>query len=458
MSVRVRVTAVAMLVTALALALGGWGMLRSIESTQLGQIAADADHRLDLIAERLEAGDPAEEVLAGAPAPGSLVQILDEEGDILTTSAGGTSDPLLVVSGTASAGAPSTDVLAGGGVYVSSYDGAARVERPLPGTAGIAIPIELRWERVVTDTGEFTIATASPLEEVTRSLDAVRRSLWFGLPLVVVLMGTVAWFVTGRALHPVEAMRLEAEAITHTTLHRRVPEPASADEVGRLARTLNAMLDRLEGAADAQRRFVADASHELRTPVATLRTELEVAQRAGDEASLRRAVEGALGEEQRLEALLADLLLLASVDDAPAAGGEAVDLVALATAEAERPRRVPITVTGSGTVPGRRRQLEQVVRNLLDNAARHAAAAVSVAVDGGHLVVDDDGPGVAPADRRRIFERFTRLDEGRARDDGGAGLGLSIVEAVVRAHGGTVEVADAPELGGARVAVQLPVA
>lgn len=454
MSVRIRVTAVAVVVTAVALAVGGWGLLRSIESTQLAEIAADAEARLDLMTERLEAGVPVQEALIEAPVPGSFVQVLDERGDILTGSPGTAADPFVVVGsgGTVPAGAD----LAAGTVLVSSVDGATRVERSLPGTAGDAVALELRWERVVTPDGELTVATASPLEEVTRSLAAVRRSLWVGLPLVVVLVGAVAWFVTGRALRPVEAMRLEAEAITHRSLHRRVPEPTTNDEVGRLARTMNAMLDRLEGSAERQRRFVADASHELRTPVATLRTELEVAQRAGDADSLRDAVDAALGEEQRLEALLADLLLLASVDDAPATAGEPVDLAALAAAEAERPRRVPVSVTGAGVVTGSRRQLEGVVRNLFDNAARHARSAVVVTVDGGRLVVDDDGPGVPVEERRRIFERFTRLDEGRARDDGGAGLGLSIVEAVATAHGGAVEVGDAPTLGGARFAVTLP--
>lgn len=457
MSVRVRVTTVAMAVTAVALLFGGWGLLRSIESTQLGQIASEAEHRLDTIATRLEAGEPVDAVL-GEPLPGSFVQILDPRGDVLVTSGGLAGDPLLVVGGSSAAGHAGVASSGGGSgeVFVGTSAGATRVERALPGSAGTAVPLDLRWEEVVTDDGSFTVATASPLEEVTRSLDAVRRSLWFGLPLLVALVGAVAWFVTGRALQPVEAMRAEAEAITHSTLHRRVPEPSTADEVGRLAHTMNAMLDRLEGSAERQRRFVADASHELRTPVATLRTELEVAQRAGDVDALRRGVDAALEEEARLEDLLADLLLLASVDDVPAAGTDAVDLAALALAEAERPRSVPVEVVGEGTARGSRRQLERVVRNLVDNAAHHAADSVRVTVAADRLVVEDDGPGVPEADRRRIFERFTRLDEGRARDHGGSGLGLSIVDAVVTAHGGTVVVDRSDDLGGARFAVDLP--
>jgi signal transduction histidine kinase len=338
---------------------------------------------------------------------------------------------------------------------IAGSAGSTRVQEPVPGTFEAAVPVDIRFQRVATPSGDVMVVAASPLSEVTRSLDAVRRSLWVGLPFVVLLVGAVAWVVTGRALHPVEAMRLEAESISDSTLHRRVPEPPTTDEVGRLARTLNAMLDRLEASAERQRRFVADASHELRTPVATLRTELEVASLAGDEDGLRRAVEGALAEEARLEALLADLLLLASVEESPAGAGELVDLAAVATADAERPRRVPVSVEGSGQVIGSPRQVEQAVRNLVDNAARHATSAVTVTVEGSQVVVDDDGPGVPDADRDRIFERFTRLDEGRTRDEGGSGLGLSIVQAVAGGHGGTVTVERSPTLGGARFTLAL---
>jgi signal transduction histidine kinase len=458
-SVRVRVTAVAVVVTAIALAIGAWGMLRSIESTQLGRIAAAADERVDAVVDQLESGVPPErlEILAATGGLGpEVLQVLSEQGDVLTATPGAAVDPLVIVA--SGPGAVGAFTGPGSGIMISGSAGATRVEERLPGAFETAIPLDIRFQRVSTPKGDVTVVAASPLSEVTRSLDAVRRSLWVGLPLVVALVGAVAWVVTGRALRPVEAMRLEAESITDSTLHRRVPEPATTDEVGRLARTLNAMLDRLERASERQRRFVADASHELRTPVATLRTELEVATLAGDEAGLRLAVEGALAEEARLEALLADLLLLASVEERSTGPREEVDLGALAAAEAERPRPVPVAVSGTGRVVGSPRQLERIVRNLLDNAARHAEAAVTVDVDGGRMVIDDDGPGVADADRERIFERFTRLDEGRARDAGGSGLGLSIVRAVATAHGGTVTVERSPTLGGARFTLVLAVA
>ena len=458
MSVRIRVTAVAVVVTAVALAIGGWGLLRSIERTQLGRIAAATEEQVDTLAARLAAGVPADQlIIRGSAGPGTaFVQVLDSRtGEVLTASPAVLTYPLLVADGDELRFSDPEGVGVGAAIGAS---GGGRVVDPLLDQFEQPVELELRFQTVETPNGDLTVVAASPLDEVNRSLDAVRRSLRYGLPMVVLLLGAVAWFVTGRALHPVEAMRAEADAITHSTLHRRVPEPAAVDEVGRLARTLNAMLDRLESSAERQRRFVADASHELRTPVATLRAELEVALRAGDAAALRRGVEGALAEEARLEALLADLLLLASVEDAPLAIVDQVDLAAVAVAEAERPRAVPITVAvaGAAVVPGSRRAIERVVTNLLDNAARHARSAVTVTVDGGQLVVDDDGPGIAEADRERVFERFTRLDEGRTRDEGGSGLGLSIVRAVVDAHGGAVTIERSPTLAGARFTVSFP--
>ena len=457
MSVRVRVTAVAVVVTAVALAIGGWGLLRTIERTQLGRIAAASEEQVDLVATRLAQGVPAERVriLADLSLPtASFVQVLDNAtGAVLSSSPGAFSEPIFVIDGDV---IRSADGGVQSGTAVAGQAGGARVVESFPDQFNTPVELDLRYRSVETPNGDVTVVAASPLDEVNRSLDAVRRSLWYGLPLVVALLGAVAWFVTGRALHPVEAMRAEADAITHSTLHRRVPEPAAVDEVGRLARTLNAMLDRLEGSAERQRRFVADASHELRTPVATLRAELEVALRSGDEAELRRGVEAALVEEDRLESLLADLLLLASLEDAPLARAEPVDLGALVAAEAERRRAVPVTVTGHGIVPGAPRPLERVITNLLDNAARHARSTVVATIDGGELVVEDDGPGIPAADRERVFERFTRLDEGRARDAGGSGLGLSIVRAAVDAHGGTVTIDESPTLGGARFTVRLP--
>jgi signal transduction histidine kinase len=225
------------------------------------------------------------------------------------------------------------------------------------------------------------------------------------------------------------------------------------------------MLGRLEDSAVKQRQFVADASHELKSPVAAIRTDLEVALHEGERADWPTVAQAVLAEESRLETLLGDLLVLASDEEA----GHAVhpstgDLAPLAEGEAARARRVPVTFDisdgdASYLVFGNAPRLERVLSNLLDNAARHAEDKVRLTLsnEGGRVrvVVDDDGAGIAPIDRERIFERFTRLDSSRARDRGGAGLGLAVVRSIATRHGGYVW-ADQSPLGGARFTLELP--
>jgi signal transduction histidine kinase len=273
--------------------------------------------------------------------------------------------------------------------------------------------------------------------------------------------------LVGRALRPVEAIRGEVERITGSTMHRRVPEPPTRDEVGRLAGTMNTMLGRLETTATRQRRFVSDASHELRSPVAAIRAGLELAKTKPERANWPTLVDSLLAEESRLEALLDNLLLLAAHDEngtitAPA---RSVNLAALALVEARRPRRVPVHLVHrpadnqAVVVAGSQAQLTRALSNLADNAARHATSVVQISLSSDHdtarLVVDDDGPGIPPRDRERVFERFTRLDDGRARHDGGSGLGLAVVRSIITGHHGNIRIDDSP-LGGARFITELP--
>ncbi|WP_232075947.1 HAMP domain-containing sensor histidine kinase [Phytohabitans suffuscus] len=287
-----------------------------------------------------------------------------------------------------------------------------------------------------------------------------------GLPVLLLVVGATAWRAIGRALAPVDAIRAEVDEITGTRLDRRVSRPASRDEVGRLADTMNRMLDRLERARDRERRFIADASHELRSPIAAIRQQAEVAlahPAAIPDRDLARAVHI---EARRMQALVDDLLLLAQADEARLPFRRAViDLDDLAFAEARRVRAdvpglaVDVSNVSAVRVGGDPPALRRVLRNLGDNAARHARGQVAFGVaevDGWALLwVDDDGPGVPVADRRRVFDRFVRLDDGRDRDGGGSGLGLAIVAEVVAAHRGAVALADG-QLGGARVTVRLP--
>ena len=446
-SVRVRLVLATVVVLALALTSGGWLLIRSVEGTQQARLRAEVERRVETVARRLEAGVGLEAALREA-GPDGLVQLVDpDSGDVLYVGGSAT-------GAVGRARIPLQLPLPAPGEQIE-----ATVIGPAPGAVGVALETITRTVR--TPAGTITVVAAAPADEVARSVAAVRRALLVGLPLLLALVATVAWVLVGRALRPVEAMRREVEAISGSTLHRRVPEPRADDEVGRLARTMNHMLDRLESAASRQRDFVSDASHELRSPVATIRTELEVALASPAPDGLRDAVTRALAEEERLEQLLADLLLLASVDEQPPPD-EPVDLGDVVAVEARRPHRVAVRVhqDAGPVVAGHRRQLERVVTNLVDNAARHARSTVDVRVGtdgsgGARLVVDDDGPGIPAADRERVFERFTRLDAGRARHDGGAGLGLALVRGIVARHGGTVTVGDAPG-GGARLEVRLP--
>ncbi|MFI9027011.1 ATP-binding protein [Streptomyces sp. NPDC053560] len=320
---------------------------------------------------------------------------------------------------------------------------------------------DYRWAEVdATDTRDrtVTVMAGTPLGAEEKTINSVRNAMLVGLPLLLLVVGGVTWLVTRRALRPVEGIRAEMAAITASTdLSRRVPEPATRDEIARLARTTNETLAALESSVERQRRFIADASHELRSPIASLRTQLEVAEAHPELLDLPGAVEDTV----RLQHLAADLLLLARLDAGERPKDTQVDLGALAREELSQrvADRVPVRAgeLPSVAVSGSRSQLSRILGNLVDNAQRHARTQVSVDVrrNGGWAVlrVDDDGPGVAAADRERIFERFVRLDDARSRDEGGAGLGLAIARDIAERHGGALEVRE-----GAAFELRLPLA
>ncbi|MGP3986508.1 ATP-binding protein [Streptomyces sp. 3N207] len=307
-----------------------------------------------------------------------------------------------------------------------------------------------------------TVYSGASLGAQQEAVSTVTRSMLFGLPVLLLVVAGVTWLVTRRALRPVEGIRQEMSAITASTdLSRRVPEPDARDEVARLARTTNETLAALETSVERQRRFVADASHELRSPIASLRTQLEVAAAHPELLDLDEAVEDTV----RLQTLAADLLLLARLDagERPAEGRVALDQLVrehVAQRMAD-PYPVRVEVLDGGEVRGSAGQLSRVLANLLDNAQRHARSGVSVVVrrEGAELAlaVSDDGEGVPEEERERIFERFVRLDAARSRDEGGAGLGLAIARDVAERHGGTLRV-ESPSRGGATFVLRLPLA
>ncbi|MFR9767524.1 sensor histidine kinase [Nocardia sp. SC052] len=307
-----------------------------------------------------------------------------------------------------------------------------------------------------------TVYAGSSLATADSAVADARQAMLIGLPPLLAVVALVTWLVTRRALRPVEAIRRQLAEIMDGDLSRRVPEPGSRDEIGRLASTTNATLAALEESTERQRRFIADAAHELRSPIASLRTQLEVAQAHPE----LLEVDGLIGDTIRLEHLAADLLLLARLDAGEQPRSDRVDLTVLVREELEHRVRDRVAVRIATpkefvAVTGSRTQLARVLGNLVDNAQRHAANTVDVAVDHAAdervvLSVTDDGPGVPPADRDRIFQRFVRLDDARSRDEGGAGLGLAIVRDVVERHGGTIHVTDGAP--GARFVVTLPAA
>jgi len=358
------------------------------------------------------------------------------------------------------------------GVVVAS-DRPERLKVPLRSTPGVT---ESAVVPGLADT--FTIVarhgTGSPRVEliiVGRSTEQRNETraeaagiLAVAVPLVVIALGLILWVSISRALRPVEVMREEADRITVAQLRRRLPVPGGDDEIPRLARTLNEMLDRIDEGQRLQRQFVSDASHELRSPLAVIRQAAEVARDYPDRVGPDALADDVLAESQRLEGLVTALLLLARLEGSDTADGEPVDVDDLVLTEVARARTsggvtIDARGVGAGRVRGSAVLLGQVVRNLLDNACRHAASTVTLTLvedgDEVRLEVADDGPGIPPEDRARVFERFVRLDDARASDEGGSGLGLAIVRKIVDSAGGSVEVSDAPS-GGARFIVRLP--
>jgi signal transduction histidine kinase len=303
------------------------------------------------------------------------------------------------------------------------------------------------------------------LETVWEATAAMATVLAVAIPLLLLVVGLVTWRVVGRSLAPVEGIRREVDAISSTELHRRVPDVPGGDEISRLATTMNSMLQRLEEGHQRERRLVSDASHELRSPIASIRQHAEVASSHPGTTTTTELATVVLEEGARLQRIVEDLLLLSSLDEGSLHLRMApTDLDDVVLEEATRLRattdlRIWTHAVSAGRVSGDRPKLERLVRNLTDNAARHASGLVVLSLrtsdDGALLAVEDDGHGVSTEDRERILERFVRLDEARDRDSGGSGLGLAIVRELAIAHGATLLVTEA-SIGGARFELRFP--
>ena len=429
MSLRLRLTLLASGALCVALVVGAIALTTVLRSTRIDALDQVVRDRAATVS-ALASDDRLPETLPVAE-PGEIVQLIDADGAVLATSPNA-SRTLPVLP---------QDVLAGlSGVSTtdqSAYDDVARVA-------------------VQTTTFQdepATVVATVPLTEVQGVLDALRVALAVVVPLLTVALGLVVWLILGRALRPVEELRRGAALVASSGGPGSLPVPARDDELGALARTLNSMLDRLEAGAARQRAFVADAAHELRSPLAALRTSIEVAR------AHPRVLPDRTSSRPSSRARCCGCRRWSTTCCCSRAWARRRWRTRRSTSARSRAtwcgRRSPSTVTGSGHARGDAAAVGRVLRNLVDNAVRHAGSRVVVTVADGSVRVDDDGAGLDPADRERVFERFVRLDEARQRDEGGSGLGLAIAREIAREQGGDV-VLGVADLGGLRAELRLP--
>jgi signal transduction histidine kinase len=442
-TVRLRTTLLAVAVVGVVLVVAAAGLVLALRRAMTESVETAAELRADDIASALTSHERPDVTVAEPEA--AVVQVVDDSGRVVLASDQIVSDTPIVDARPGTSRKHEVAI---------RDDGAVERERFLVVARAAA-----------TSDGPVVVLVGRTLEDVTSSTRTMTKYLALGLPILLAIVGFITWLVVGRALAPVERMRTEVTEISARELHRRVPEPGTDDEIGRLGRTLNEMLDRLERAQAQQRQFVSDASHELRSPLTTIHHLAEVASTHPEGTDTAQLAEDVLTESHRLEALVDDLLWMASADEGTLPMRRTlVDLDDLVLAEARHlgettAMRVDTRAVSAGQVVGDPSQLRRLVRNLTDNAARHAVSTIALSLDERDsevvLYVDDDGAGISSADRTRVFDRFVRLDEARARESGGSGLGLAITARIVEAHHGQVEIGDAP-LGGARLEVHLP--
>ncbi|MFI6504962.1 ATP-binding protein [Nonomuraea typhae] len=401
-SVRLRATLAATLVVALALGVTALVLTQSMRGSLEASAYADATRRAVEVAPAFQKAVRLQDT----------VSVPAETASLATTLTVNDPDVMFSANGTAITTA-----------RWESVDGYSVV--------GMAVPTEAGPGMI------FARSSLLPTEEALTTLNSV---LLPGVPALLAVVALMTWLSVGRALRPVAAIRAKVADITARDLHQRVPVPRSGDEIAALATTVNATLDRLETAVDRHKGFVADAAHELRSPIATLRARLELAEPS-------ELTEEALADVARLQTLAADLLLLARLDAGEPLQAADLDLGQTAAEEAVRVERrsevaLKLDIQPDVVVQGVHGHVGRLVTNLVSNAVRHAASAVEVRVrsEGGTAVleVNDDGPGIPEEDREAVFGRFTRLDEARARDGGGAGLGLPIARDIAVLHGGSL--------------------
>jgi signal transduction histidine kinase len=438
--IRFRITIVAALAVLVVLVVTSVGLVRLQERSLVQSLDEGLEQGAGNVEEAIAAGGLPDAVV-GFGDDDTTIQVVDGDGRVLAATANAEGRP-----------APEGPAPLGGQRIATTSDH--------PYDEG---DFRVLTRVVATSDGPLLLYVSAPTDDIAESIDTLTASLTLAVPFVVVVLATLIWILVGRTLRPVEDIRAEVSTINASDLSRRVPEPATNDEIARLAHTMNAMLERVEGAVDRQRRFVADASHELRTPLTRMRSELEVDLAHPGDADAVATHRSVLEEATALEHLIDDLLLLARSDAAaaPMRLDQLIDLDDLVhrCADSLDGDRLSVDATDLRPVQvrGNRSQLARAVGNVVDNAARYAESVITLRLseaDGeAVLTIVDDGPGIPPSDAERVFERFTRLDDSRTATTGGAGLGLAIARDIVTRHGGSISIDPGD---GARVTIRLP--
>jgi len=439
MPIRLRLAFVIMVATALAASLGGWIFVATLGDRLHRSLVSELTARADAVSQQLQLEAP-----AASPTSGGMPDLSDSQSVTLVLDRNGT--PV------ASSGIDQGAILLTRAQQTAANRGTVVQEQLLPG----ARTPTLILARPASDGKPYIVVVGASLATVDNAVGQVRNVIIIGGILAVFLAGLATWLLAGAALSPVERMRRQAAEMTGMDDSSSLEVPETRDEIAALASTFNDLLARIHAGLQLQRSFVAAAGHELRTPLAILTTELELAGNPGrSRDELVAAVAGAAEETERLVHLAEDLLVLAQSDDASDfVRLTDVDMAALlGTIVSNQQSRcrfegVTIDLAGPTTLPVKAdaSRIRQAIDNVLDNALRFAPrnSVVSVILqrdgDDAMVEIDDKGPGIDPDFLPRAFDRFARPDDARGRDGGGAGLGLSIVQSIVLAHRGTVEI------------------
>ena len=444
MGISARSAAVSAVVVLLALSLAGAGLDALLYRTLLSGVDDAAAARVRSLAAALRS-DPVSDIDSTQLTTGQrivAIQVIAPDGKVVVRSGSAPKTPL---------------------VPLSEFD--FRLRRGMSDDAVAGDDMRVSGQRVATSSGDYTVIVGGGSEAIEATAWAVALLLACGAPIVIAVAAAASYWLVHRSLQSVDAIRSRVAEISTSDLAERVPVPGSRDEIAALAVTMNEMLSRLEAGHRAQQRFLGDASHELRSPLATIISGLEVGEAHPELLNAELTVDTLLPEAHRMRALIEDLFLLARADEQSLVRHkEEMALDGLAQVEAARARRESGCAVDTDIRPARLTgdpaAVSRMIRNLVDNAVRHANSSVAIDVAGRNgtatLTVSDDGPGIPPAERARVFERFVRLDSDRSRSGGGgAGLGLAIVAEIVAAHGGTITIDDRPG-GGTRMIVQLP--